>query len=204
MKRTVSALLCLMLLFSFCLAGCSTSQTPSDEMLIAAATQLLPASEVINHILFESDIPEKLLGQTAGNYYEADPSFLRPYNLSTLDDIRKYAETVFSQAAVAQLFRIAVDPVSDGTALVQAAYLYDDNGVLMVSRDGRHTRCDETTFDLSTLTVISKSKDGTATLSVKATVTGEDGTTQPRTKRISLVLEGDRWLLDGLTCMTLR
>ena len=203
MKRTVSALLCLMLLFSFCLVGCSTA-APSDEVLIAAAAQLLPASKIVNHILFESDIPEKLLGQTAGNYYEADPSFLRPYNLSTLDDIRKFAETVFSRAAMQQLFRMAVDPVSDGTALVEAAYLYDDNGVLMVSRDGRHTRCDKTTFDLSTRTVISKSKAGTATLSVEATVTGEDGTTQTRTKRISLVLEGERWLLDGLTCMTLR
>ena len=203
MKRTVSVLLCLMLLFSFCLAGCS-ADTPSDEVLIAAATQLLPASEVINHILFESDIPEKMLGQTAGNYYEADPSFLRPYNLSTLDDIRKYAETVFSQAAVAQLFRVAVDPVSDGTTLVQAAYLYDSNGVLMVSRDGRHTRCDKTTFDLSTLTVISKTKAGIAALSVEATVTGEDGTGQTRTKRINLIYEGGRWLLDGLTCMTLR
>jgi len=205
MKRS---LLCLLILSLLVLAAAAFSgcekDLPSEELLKAAAGQLIPGSEVINHILFEEDFPTEEHGATAGNYREADLAFLRPYGLASLDDIRKYAERVYSAEAVAQLFRAAVDPQTDAAGgLTKPTYLYDSNGKLMVSGEGRHVRCDKASYDLSTLKVLSREKTR-AVLSVTATVTNGDGLTQTREKRLTLVLEEEGWRLDVLTCLTYR
>lgn len=203
MKRIVTLLLLLSLLGAGILtfSGCE-KDLPSEELLKAAVGQLIPGSEVINRILFEEDFPTAEHGVTNGPYREADLSFLQPYDLSSLDDIRKYAEKVYSAGAVAQLFRAAVDPQTDAAGgLTRPTYLYDSNGMLMVSDEGRHVRCDKASYDLSTLSVLTREKTR-ATLSVTATVTNEDGLTQTRQKRLTLVLENGGWRLDNLTCLT--
>lgn len=205
MKRAVTLLLLLSLLTAggLALSGCA-GDLPSEELLLAAAGQLIPGSEVINRILFEEDIPAAEHGVTVGSYREADVSLLQPYDLSTLDDIRKYAEKVYSTAAVEQLFRVAVEAQSDASgSLTKPAYLYDAGGKLMVSEEGRHVRCDKVSYDLSTITVLTREKTR-ATLSVAATVTDEDGRTQTRTKRLTLVSENGGWRLDNLTCLSYR
>ena len=194
LKRCFAVLLILVCLFG--MVGCTKAD---DSLLLSEAERLLRLSLVYNDLLFEKGIPLNPVGAISGIYQEADKeTLIKEYGFSNLADIKNGAKQVYTQAAVADLFRLSVESMSDGTSLLRSAYCYDSkDGVLYVSREGLNYQTDEVSFDYTTLKVKEKKRD-VATLTILAQKDGDD---KSKVIEVTMKYEGGVWLLDSLTCI---
>ena len=208
MKKCLLALLLLSLCLSL-LVGCGMEEIPEDDLLISEAKVLLEKSVAINRLFFEEGIPLKEGGIVSGVYCEADTNHSALMGLKSLEAIKGYLRSIYSQVAISELMRFAVEKQVDGNAIVKPAYCYDyydENKVficLMVSTNGLNQQMDKVVFDYDSVKVIEDSKTSeAATLSVKVTVTDGEGNTETKTMRFGLVLENGSWRLDNfITCV---
>ena len=95
MKKTLSVLLLGALLVAsvLSLASCAKLDTTG---LLEAAPDLIARSVKLNEIFFGEGIPYVEGATSVGNYYEADPDYLREAGFRTVDQLKKQTLSVFS------------------------------------------------------------------------------------------------------------
>ena len=100
MKKTVSIILVVVILLFTVSCGQSDRRYNAEEVKIAART-LIRKSSVLNDIFWGNGIPYlEDISYSVGNFYAADPVFIRDLGVETTEDIIELASKVFSDAQV--------------------------------------------------------------------------------------------------------
>lgn len=209
-RRIVAMLLALAIL-SLTLASCNRSYDEAE--VIAAATELITASEVINEIYYGDGI--KYLENSDRNngiYCEADPYDLEMYGFSTIAQLKEMTMTVFSKAHAERMFAGAFygSFMQDGSstkARYYQKYVESDNAAqretpecIMVCSKMEKLLKGDARYSLSEMTVKGSVGDIVYVL-VPVTVSYE-GKTQKQTLEIGLFEEEYGWRLETPTYAT--
>ena len=137
MKRIISVLL----LLSFCLCALPACGKLDTTGLLEAAPALIEASAELNEIFYGEGIPYLENETPVGNYYPADPAYLKAKGFKTIEELKKKTARVFSEDYCKSIYASTLSGFSaEGSGYIYARYsssqaenLRDENETILVS-----------------------------------------------------------------------
>lgn len=203
-KRIISlALAILMLLSVFSLSSCNRRY--DEEEVLAAAKELLKASEMLNIVYFGSGIEYFDSEDEIGYYRKANPAHLEALGFSTIDELKKITEKTFSTSLSNTVYSTVLSSLTTETTLVSPAryhQAYDEKTGepthIMVYTKFAQLLKSTVEYNYDSLRVNGSKKENVY-LSVDATVTSEDGKSQVTTVSFSVIEEENGWRLNSTT-----
>ncbi len=197
-KKMRKALLFLLLFLCLPMIGCTKEEVDEKE-LFSSVEALIEESRVLNDIYFGEGIPTKENGTAIGVYREADMISLQAMGFTSIAQIRAKTQEVFSSGMCNWLFGRAFSALSVGNAVELARYYETaDKGLLMVQTTAESYLNGDTVYDYTTLKLVSQYRD-TVKVTLKATVTTEEGLSRTETIDVDLLKTVDGWRLDSPT-----
>ncbi len=195
MKRITLFILSFILIFS--LISCSGG--PSDEVLLARFSELIPEAAEINDIFFGKGLPTYSREEYAEAYKMtdgADPDYdfiTTDAKYQSVSEIKEAAEAVYTKGYLASIYTLIFEGFYDeGIGHIAALYIEDGNGF------SKHNKTEPTitearVYDLESAKVLMKN-DTYATLEVETTLAGKS-----ESVRIRMMCQDGIWLLDDPT-----
>ncbi len=205
MKKTVSIILVLVLLFS--LSSCDRKY--DEEEVRAAACELIAKSEELNYIFWGEGIGYIEDESTSSGYYHrANYVDLDKFGFSTVEEIKNRTRKVFSSDYCDSIFSAVFSSYGDDDGLYGLARYYQkytdesytEPECIMVYSKATVLLKDETEYLFDTLKVVGSKKE-TVYVTISINVT-RDGDTQTHEKKIGLIEEEDGWRIDTPTYMS--
>ncbi len=205
-KTFISLLLIITSLFS--LASCNRSY--DEEEVKAAAKDLIERSVMFNEIYWGEGISYIENPSTSnGAYHEANFFDLQKYGFSTIEELKKMTEEVYSKSYCNAIFNAAFSSVSDEDEIHFFARYYQkyedeeqkNPECIMVYGYAENLLPDKVEYLYETITV-THSKGEVVYITIDAIVTRSEDKIQTRTRRIALIEEEDGWRLNGPSYLT--
>lgn len=205
MNKSIALLLICILLFTF-LVSCDRKYDEAE--VLTEAEKLLKEASVLNGIYYGRGIDYLSGGYINGYYSEASPYHLESLGISTVDELKKKTEKVFSDRYCLNLYDVMLDGVYDesGEIVYMSRYYqkYEDDlptgapECIMVYTKYEPLFTSTVVYDYTTLKVVDVKKE-TLYLTVEVEVTSEEGESQQSLIEFSLIEEEDGWRLDSST-----
>ncbi|MBQ8475192.1 MAG: hypothetical protein IJ499_05990 [Clostridia bacterium] len=192
MKKIISVLLTLVIV-SLSVCSCSPH---SKEEIVSAAAELIEKSYEVNEIYYGKGLPytdDIIIGITS-EYALVDAEAC---GYSSVDDLKKAAQAVYSTDYCEHLFKVAFEGLSteELETVSFARYIEDFGYQLTILKEVKETGLTlNRTYDLSTITV-EKSARNAATVSVMSLVDG----VEDEVIKINLIYESNGWRLNTPT-----
>ncbi len=205
MKKIIIPLLILAILLPcITLVGCGAA-APADEVLLARAKELIPATALINRFFYVEGMPLDPDAPPSGGYRAVDMTAIRALGFENLEGILASMNGVWSSAYCTRFRESSLfSTISNGNSLA-TKYCFDyydpkTNAYegIFVSAAGLPNQTDPVEYLTDTLRV--KEKTSTrAKLQLDVRVTDHTNPTEimEDTITITLVKEKDMWLLDS-------
>ena len=190
-------LLILSVILAFSLFSCSGG--PSDEVLLARFSELIPASLEINDIFFGEGLPT-YSREEYKEAYEMTEGSDPDYDFVTMEakyqsiaEIKEAAEAVYTSGYLSSIYTLIFEGFYDeGIGHIAALYVEDSNGFAKHNKTEPQIT-EARVYDTSSAKVLMKN-DKYATIEVNTTLAGK-----AETVRIRMMNQDGTWLLDDPT-----
>ncbi len=175
-----------------------------EEEVIAAATDLLKKSEVLNLVLFGEGIGTSGSGNQSGAYREADFLHLNALGFTTIAGLEARIREVFTVEYSNYAISTVLSPITVDGAMVSNSRYYQlyadeinktDPVCIMVHSEYDYIFKDTVVYDYSTLRVKDVKKK-TLFISVMSTVTNDKAESQKTEVVFELIEESDGWRIN--------
>ena len=209
MRRLIAfpvVLLCL--LIPMLLISCNEEENNRDyneEELFLAAEKLIEDSKALNDVFYGKGVLyDNLSVATHGSYKQALIFDLEKYGFYSIEDLKGMTKKVFTKGYSENIFNTVLEPIKDDEDNIRyfARYIEigneDGNGEGIIYVNSTYKSFFEGTieYDYSTLRVF-EVKGEKIVITLKATITTEEGKTQTTDKKITLIEEEDGWRIDS-------
>jgi hypothetical protein len=207
MKRIISLVTAIILLFGVLTALNSCDRSYNEEEVKAAALTLIPESLFLNEIYWGKGIPY-VSGNSNGAYHEANFLALSEYGFHTVEELKTLTRKTFSKGYCSYIFSTSFSSIMDNEEVQFLARYYqkytDETQTvpecIMVYSQFENLLPDKVEYLYDSLKVTHSEKD-VVFVSVKARVE-RNGNVQYRDKKIGLIEEEDGWRIDTTTYLT--
>lgn len=193
MKKLISLILVVVSLLL--LPSCNKDKSYDEAEVKSAAKNLIRDAATYNDIFWGEGFPYiEDINYSNGIYYAADEVYLKKIGFSKLDDIYIKASNIFSEAYLESIY--------SGMNTSGNVRYYQEKERIMVNSEYEPLLTDKVSYLYDTIEILGYDGD---VLELKITVKvtrGED--TQTREKKIDLVKEGGKWLIDSPTYISYR
>ena len=207
-KSVSFLLLAILLCSSLLLVSCKTKDRKYNEEEVAeAARDLIFRSILLNEIYYGYGIPVlNDLSEANGNYYPADPVFLRKNGFTTVEELKRMTEAVFTRALCESIYQTKFSSVSDGDGIKSFSRYYqkyEDAAqtipvTIMVNTEAEVFLIDRVIYDFESLAV--EGAEGEKVyVRMNAKAENAEGEVQESILRGALIEEENGWRLDSPT-----
>ena len=203
-KRIISfvLLIVVVILNVFSLISCAKDREYDEQIVLAEAERLIKESITLNNIYYGNGIPfVKNEAYSDGVYYMADGIYLDSLGISTVDDIKRMTESVFSKEMSEIMIGATLSSIYEGEEIkIYSRYyqsydpLTDEPISIMVYKDAKILLDDTVVYDYNTLRVIGSEKERVY-VEINAAVTNKDGKSCTNKLKIALIEEENGWRL---------
>ena len=205
MKRIITLLVVISLVFSLALSLSSCDQKYNEEEVISAAKLLIEKSIVLNEIYWGAGILPSNPSSIA-LYSEANILDLSRLGFYTLDELKKKTEEVFTYSYCESIYSTSFSTVEDGEYIPfypRYYQKYEDVEMtipvsIMVHSKIENLIPDKVEYLYDTLSVSHADRDKVY-VKIKAIVTRDEKSVQIQEKIIALKLEAAGWRIDSPT-----
>lgn len=207
MSKAVRALVLLLSVLAIAVSTLSLASCDrryDEGEVLSNATRLLKQAEVLNEVYYGRGIQYITTGYRDGNYYEADGIHLSLLGFSTIRELENMTRETFTKGYSEQIFDTKLSVIEDSTGIQHMTRYYQryDAGnvgepiCIMVYSEPTVSLTDKIEYDYSSMRV-SGVRRQTVYVTVSAVVTNEEGKSQTRDVRLSLIEEDDGWRIDS-------
>lgn len=204
MKRFITLLIVIALVFSLCFSLVSCDRKYNEEEVLAAARTLIEKSLILNEIYWGAGIP--FIPASISLYCEANILALTELGFYTIDELKKKTEEVFTASYCESIYSSSISSIKDGEYISFYPRYYqkyeDENQTIpmsiMVYSKFENMIPDKVEYFYETLSVSHSEKD-TVYVKIKAIVTRDEKRVQLKEKIIALKEEANGWRLDSPT-----
>lgn len=203
MKKIISLILIIASLLLLVSCG-QKNRKYNEEEVKAAAIPLIRKSAELNDIFWGKGIPYfEDPSFRVGNFYPADPSFVRELGIEKTEDLIKLASKVFSQDYVEFIKNSVLSSKVGNNGMDGYARYYDEPDImLMVDTKYEPILVDEVEYLYDSIEVIGSEGE---TVKIKITINVTRGeASQTRELTVSLVEEEEGWRLNSNTYANFR
>lgn len=203
-KRVVSLVLSVLMLTStLMLTACNRKYDEAE--VLEAGESLMRRAEVLNFVYYGSGIEYFDNDDATSRYRVANPEHLKTLGFSTLEELMKMTEDVFSVGYANTVYSTVLSTLRDDATVVSYARYYqayneetNEPTEIMVFSSYPYALKGRIEYDYATLRVEGSKKDKVKLL-IDATVFNEAGQSQKTTVTISLVEEENGWRISNPT-----
>ena len=203
-KRAVSLVLSVLMLASTLLITACNRKYDEAEVL-KVGESLMRRAEVLNFVYYGSGIEYFDKDDSTSRYRSANPEHLKTLGFSTLEELMKMTEEVFSVGYTNTVYSTVLSTLRDDTTVVSYARYYqaydeqtNEPTEIMVFSNYPYAMKGHIEYDYATLRVEGSKKEKVKLL-IDATVFNEAGQSQKTTVTISLVEEENGWRISNPT-----
>ena len=203
-KRAVSLVLSVLMLASTLLITACNRKYDEAEVL-EVGESLMRRAEVLNFVYYGSGIEYFDKDDSTSRYRSANPEHLKTLGFSTLEELMKMTEEVFSVGYTNTVYSTVLSTLRDDTTVVSYARYYqaydeqtNEPTEIMVFSNYPYAMKGRIEYDYATLRVEGSKKEKVKLL-IDATVFNEAGQSQKTTVTISLVEEENGWRISNPT-----
>lgn len=208
-KHFFSKPICFLLLLSLIvsLTGCKKNRKYNAEEVLTSARLLIEKSTLFNEIYYGAGIPYSGdLSEANGIYRKALDDYMDKQAFSTIEELRRLTQEVYSSGLSEIIFSTKLSSVSDDDGIRSMARYYqkydgdfsDIPAYIMVNSETENLLPDTVEYLYDTLRDLG-SEGEKVYVSILARVTNGDGQSQEHTLRIALLEEAAGWRLDSPT-----
>ena len=198
MKKILSLFLAVLLLFS--LISCTKEKNRSYDKseVEAAARDLIERSEILNEIFWGDGISYiEDDNYRNGQYYPADPLYLKRIDVESITDLIALTGSVFSLDYTESICESTMASSVGNYGMAVYVRYYQGEDHIMVYTACKPLLTDKVEYDLSSVTATgSKGERVYVNLSVNVT---RDDTSQTREIKVALIEEENGWRIDSPT-----
>ena len=204
-RKVIASLLLAVILISSLLTFSSCNRKYDEEEVLAVASELVKAAEMLNIVYFGSGIEYFDSEDEIGYYRKANTQHLESLGFDTVEELKALTEKTFSDALCDTVYSTVLSSLTTDTSIVTPARYYqaydEQTGApthIMVYTLFTALFKSTVVYDYSTLRVDGSKKDKVY-LYIDATVTNAEGEGQVTSIPFSIVEEEDGWRLSSVT-----